>query len=111
MILIRGTDSKTGKGYYSWGKLGKRYHYTIGNDPSRKRAKTMAKKCAKCTRGGKSTGGSTGGSSRARTGGCGTGCRCIGGPCKCRGGKTTGGKTTGGRKRFVKSKGFNLKLY
>lgn len=42
MPVKRGKDSKGA--YYQWGDSGKKYHYTAGDDESRKRAKSKAEK-------------------------------------------------------------------
>ena len=43
-----GRDSKGP--YYQWGKTGKKYHYTPGNDRSKEIAKTKAQKQGKAIR-------------------------------------------------------------
>jgi hypothetical protein len=48
MPVHRGKD---GKGpYYQWGDSGKKYHYTTGNDQSRKQAKSKAEKQGQAAR-------------------------------------------------------------
>lgn len=42
MPVYRGRDSKGS--YYQWGKSGKKYYYTSGDEQSRERAKNKAEK-------------------------------------------------------------------
>lgn len=46
MPIIQGYEIFRGErmGYYQWGDSGKKYHYTIGDERSRKRAKRKAEK-------------------------------------------------------------------
>lgn len=46
MPIQQGYTTKDGKrkGWYRWGSKGKKYHYTPGNEQSRKAAKAKAKK-------------------------------------------------------------------
>jgi len=50
--IERGTVSRNGKrlGYYVWGKSGKKYYYTPGNNQARKTAKTLARKQGEITK-------------------------------------------------------------
>jgi len=52
MPVHRGTTTKNGKkvGYYQWGTQGKRYHYTLGSESSRKRARAKAQKQGRAAR-------------------------------------------------------------
>lgn len=48
MPIRRGYERHRGKrmGYYQWGESGTKYHYTPGNERSRRRAKRKAEKQA-----------------------------------------------------------------
>lgn len=54
MPVKQGYEIYRGKrmGYYQWGASGKKYHYTPGDEESRKRAKRKAQKQGRAARAG-----------------------------------------------------------